>query len=268
MNLSFGERPVWTPVSTTSGPPSAKRGVAARERVRVELRRRRMPVDPPAHVDAVLRERAAFREPSRSSEVVGRHRETRTYRIRSKALDGSRNGLEPGFGARQRDERASARAQRYAVEASRDEGVGAVRARGQRALESAAGVLRADPRNQRKPAIPGTVHDVEALSPERIGDRAASESTARGRGRRPPARGRPPRWQRRRPSRSRRGSRVEPPRRARRPRPPCTSRARSSSSSGSGPRRRRPPESAPPTARRATRWSRSRFPGRASRCHR
>ena len=185
----------------------------------------------------------------------------RAHRIRSKALDGSRDGIEPGSGPGQRDERASARAQGDAVETPRNEGVGAVRACGQSPLESAAGVLRADPRNQRKPAVPGAVHDVEALSAARGGDRAASESTARGREPPPRARGRPPRWQRRRPSRSRRGSKAEPPRRARRLHPPCTSRARSSSSSGSEPRRRRPPESAPPGVRRATRWSRSTFPG-------
>ncbi len=39
-----------------------KARVAAGERVGVELGRRRMPVDPPAHVDAVLRERAAARD--------------------------------------------------------------------------------------------------------------------------------------------------------------------------------------------------------------
>ena len=54
------------------------------------------------------------------------------------------------------------------MEASGDEGVGAMRPHRQRALESAARVLRTDSRNQRKPAIPSAVHDVEAPAAQQL----------------------------------------------------------------------------------------------------
>ena len=53
-NLSFGERPVCLPVSTTSGPPSAITPFSALERVVVEERARQVPMDGPEKLDAVL----------------------------------------------------------------------------------------------------------------------------------------------------------------------------------------------------------------------
>ena len=69
MNLSLGERPVCMPVSTTSGPPSASARVAACERVLVELRRRRVPEDVPAHRHPVLVRARPDRERSRSRSI-------------------------------------------------------------------------------------------------------------------------------------------------------------------------------------------------------
>ena len=44
MNLSFGLRPVWTPVSATSGPCAATLRLAVAQREFVELRRAEVPM--------------------------------------------------------------------------------------------------------------------------------------------------------------------------------------------------------------------------------
>ena len=60
MNLSFGERPVCMPGVDDERPALGEHALLARERVRVQHRRRRIPVDAPDRLEPVLREQQTF----------------------------------------------------------------------------------------------------------------------------------------------------------------------------------------------------------------
>ena len=78
MNLSFGERPVWAPVSTTSAPPSASTASRALECMRVQRRRGRIAADLSRRMESV---RGEIDDPTALSHR--RHRSLSYWRPRS-----------------------------------------------------------------------------------------------------------------------------------------------------------------------------------------